>query len=178
MIMKTIPTKAERSDLIRQTKNQLPAADAVSSAYSIIGLLLPFDIANDRELQQIYTTCCTIISNTVSGSPVNKTASNQLLSLVNQLQLTNDFQALYQNTLDYRSAYDEIKKLYHVLADADFANFCHKLIDLINDKEMNVCDSLIDHIFDWAIAYEKGENSTTISPQQAEKLLRTVIPSL
>ena len=178
MIMRTIPTKAERSNLIRQIKNQLPAADVVSSAYSIIGLLLPFDIANDRELQQIYATCCTIISKNVSGLPADKATSDQLLSLVNQLQLTNDFQTLYQNTLDYRSAYDEIKKLYHALADADFANFCHKLIDLINDKEMNVCDNLIDHIFDWAIAYEKGENSTTISPQQAEKLLRTVIPSL
>lgn len=178
MVMRTIPTKAERSDLVRQIKNQLPASDVVDSAYSIIGLLLPFDIANDREFRQIYATCCTIISNNVSGLPADKTASDQLLNLVNQLQLTNDFQALYQNTLNYRSAYEEIKKLYHVLADADFANFCHKLIDLINDKEMNVCDSLVDHIFDWAIACEDDKDTTTMDPTTAEQLLRTVIPNL
>lgn len=176
--MKASPTIAQHSDLIRQIKNQLPAADITYSASHILTLLVPYDISHDAELRQIFVLCCQILAESVQDSDQLGKLNQQLLDLVNRLPLTDDYQTLYSKTASYQSAYQQIKQLYIQFADTDFQNFCHQLIDAITFDELNVCDTLVEHLLDWAIAYTSGDNSTTISPRQAEKLLRTVVPNL
>lgn len=177
--MKQALTPPYRSDLIRKIKNQLPAADAVRSATDIIQLLLPYDIQHDQALTDVYQACCNVLL--AAGSADNQPIDEQidrLVASVDKLVLTDDFQELYRSVHSYRSGYNLVKELYQQWANVNFTNFCYNLIDTITDEELNTCDTMMDHLLDWAIAYTDGKNSTTLDPQTAEKLLRTVIPNL
>lgn len=164
-----------RSDLVRQIKNQVPACSSYCMAYEIIRILTPYDIKDDEPLLRIYRNCCNILSKTASNDDVTNLSSSTLVQ-VNSLELTTDFVQLYHHK--HFNRYDEIKNLYITLADQDFSNFCHSLIDLIINKDLSDGDSLISYLLDWAITYTDGRITTGVDPSIAEKLLRTIIPAL